>query len=177
MAHLPVNHHLQPLYRTLAALCGVYVLAFGVTALILARGLAWFAQDGLPSALGLRANRAFAALSIVVGVILVVGALIGRNLDRWINLVGGVIFLVAGMAMLVVLRTQLNLLGFTMTTCIVSFIIGGILGTAGLYGAVGTDEDVAREEQFRHRGQAAPPASPLQSTGGALSGQASMSQS
>ena len=153
MAHFPVNHHLQPLYRVLAGLAGIYVLAFGITALVRARSLPFFAQNGLPSSLGLHGNRAFALLSIVAGAIIVVGAVVGRNLDYYVNLVAGVIFLLAGMAALVFLRTDLNVLGFTMTTCIVSFIIGAILSVAGLYGRVGSAEDVQREERFRH-GQA-----------------------
>jgi Domain of unknown function (DUF4383) len=150
MAHFPVNHHLRPLYRVLAGLCGIYVLAFGVTALVQVRGLPFFAQKGLPSILGLHANRAFAVLSIVAGAIILVGAIIGNNTDYWINIVGGVVFLLAGMLMLALLRTELNFLGFTVATCIVSFVIGAILAVAGLYGRVGTAYDVAREEEFRH---------------------------
>ena len=108
MAHWPVNHHMRPLYRALAGLCGVYVLAFGIVALTRAMSLPFFAQDNLPSALGLHANRAFAVISIVVGTILVAGGVIGRNVDRWINLVGGVVFLVAGFVMMVLLRTSLD---------------------------------------------------------------------
>jgi Na+/melibiose symporter-like transporter len=150
MAHIPVNHHLRPLYRTLAGLCGVYVLTFGIVAVVRTRSLPFLAQHGLPSSLGLRANQAFAILSIVVGAVLLVGALIGRNVDRWINLVGGVIFLVAGLAMMVLLQTERNYLGFTMATCIVSFVIGMFLLTAGLYGKVGSVGDVDREERWRH---------------------------
>jgi hypothetical protein len=150
MAHFPINHHLRPLYRTLAALCGIYVLAFGITAVVKTNGLPFFAQTGLPQALGLHANRAFAILSIVAGVVLVGGAIIGRNIDRWINLAGGVVFLLSGFVMLILLRTSLNYLGFSMTTCIVSFIIGMILATAGLYGHVGTDELYDQEERHRH---------------------------
>ena len=150
MAHFPVNHHLQPVYRALAGLAGVYVLAFGITALVRARDLPWFAQHGLPSALGLHANRAFAVLSIVVGLILFVGAVIGGNLDRWINLVAGIVFLIAGMAMMVLMQTSLDFLGFTMATCIVSFVIGLLLSLAGLYGRVGTADDTEREERLRH---------------------------
>src|SRR5215469_187283 len=100
MAHFPINHHLRPLYRTLAGLAGLYVLAFGITALVKTNGLPFFAQHGLPSALGLHANRAFAILSIVVGAVLVGGAIIGRNVDRWINLVGGLVFLLSGFVMM-----------------------------------------------------------------------------
>ena len=42
------------------------------------------------------------------------------------------------MAMMTLLQTDLNLLGFTMATCIVSFVIGLVLLTAGLYGKTGS---------------------------------------
>jgi hypothetical protein len=150
VVHLPVNHHLRPLYRGLAGLCGAYVLAFGMVGIVKTSGLDLFAQDGLPSALGLRANRAFAALSIVAGLVLIGGAVVGRNIDRWINLVGGMLFLVSGFVMMVLLQTNLNILGFTMATCIASFLIGMTLATAGLYGQVGPHAQEVREERFRH---------------------------
>ncbi len=156
MAHIPVNHHLQPVYRAFAGLCGLYVLLFGIVAVVQTRGLDLFERDGLPWVLGLRANRAFAILSIVAGIVLVAGALIGRNIDHWINLVGGLVFLVAGMAMMVLMQTDLNFLGFTMTTCVVSFVIGMVLFTAGLYGKVGSRREQALEERFRHGGSPDP---------------------
>jgi hypothetical protein len=60
--------------------------------------------------------------------------------------------MVSGMAMMTLLQTDLNVLGFTMSTCVVSFVIGIVLGLAGLYGRVGTAEEDAREERFRHGG-------------------------
>jgi hypothetical protein len=150
MDHLPINHHLRPLYRTLAGAAGIYVLLFGIVGVIQTRGIALFAQEGLPPVLGLRANGTFAILSIVAGVVIVAGTVLGRNLDRWINLVGGVVFLVAGMAMMSLMETDLNILGFTMATCVVSFLIGLVLLTAGLYGRVGSPREQALEEGFRH---------------------------
>jgi Domain of unknown function (DUF4383) len=150
MAHVPINHPLQPLYRVLAGLIGLYLIVFGIVGLARTRELDTFAQDGLPWVLGLQANRAFAILSIVVGLILLGGAFIGGNLDQKINLFASVVFVVAGMSMMILMQTDLNLLGFTMATCIVSFVIGLVLFTAALYGKVGTADDVRREEAFRH---------------------------
>ena len=67
MAHIPINHPLQPFYRVLAGLIGLYLVVFGTVGVIKTRGLPLFEQDGLPWVLGLRANLAFAILSIVVG--------------------------------------------------------------------------------------------------------------
>ena len=150
MVHVPINHPLQPLYRLLAALTGAYVLAFGIVGVINTQDRPFFAQDNLPMSLGLHANRAFAILSIVVGVVLLIGAVIGGNLDQKLNLISSIVFLVAGLAMLLLVRTELNFLGFTPETCIVSFIIGIVLLIAGLYGKTSTMLDVRREEDYRH---------------------------
>ncbi len=152
MAHLPINHHLQPLYRTIAGLIGIYILAFGITAVIQTGDLPLFGQHDLPWVLGLHANRAFAILSIAMGAVLLIGAFIGGNIDQRVNMVAAIVFLVAGITMLTVLRTDLNFLGFSVTTCVVSFIFGLTLLLAGLYGKVGTAEDIRREEAFRHGG-------------------------
>lgn len=137
----------------MAFLVGLYVLVFGILGFIEAQnaGLGWFAQDGLPTVLFLKANPAFSVMSIVVGAIVVIGALLGRNLDRWINLLAGAVFMLAGMAMLLFLRTDVNFLGFSMSTCIASFILGLIMFTAGLYGRVGTAQEADREERRRKR--------------------------
>jgi hypothetical protein len=150
MSHMPVNHRLRPVYRTLAAACGLYILVFGILGIGRTRDFGTFAQHGLPNVLGLHANRAFAILSIVVGAVLIAGSVIGRNVDRWINLVGGYVFLGAGMAMMILMQTSLNVLGFTMATCIVSFVIGLVLFSAGLYGRVGPRDLASSEDQFRH---------------------------
>jgi hypothetical protein len=150
MAHIPINHPLQPFYRVLAGLIGLYLLVFGIVGVIETRDLPAFAQDGLPWVLGLRANLAFAVLSIGMGLVVLGTAVIGGRIYEWTCIVVSVVFFVAGMAMMVLMQTSLNFLGFTMTTCIVSFVIGLVLFTAGLYGKTGTADDIRREEDFRH---------------------------
>ena len=134
LSHLPVNHPLRPLYRVLAALAGAYALIFGIVGFTQTKGSAPFARTDLPWVLGLRTNLAFAVLSIVAGAILVVSSVVGRNLDYAVNLIGGLLFMVVGMLMLGLLNTDANFLGFSMVNCIVSFIIGTVVFTAGLYG-------------------------------------------
>lgn len=151
MIHLPVNHRLRPLYRTLAGLAGAYILAFGILGLVETWGTPLFGRQST-WVLGLRTNLAFSILSIVVGATVLLGVVIGRNVDRVINLVGGVVFTLAGLFMMALLETDLNLLNFTMATCIASFIIGLIFGVAGLFGKVGPSKDVHAEESFRHGG-------------------------
>jgi uncharacterized protein DUF4383 len=160
-SHIPVNHHLRPLYRTLAGLCGLYVLVFGIVGAVQTNDRGWFAREGV-WVLGLRTNLAFSVLSVVVGALVLLGLLIGRNVDRTLNVLAGVTFLLAGMAMLVLLRTSANVLNFSVATCVVSFVIGLVVGTAGLYSTVGSVQRERTGEAFRHggwpAGQAAGPA-------------------
>ncbi|HEU4425714.1 MAG TPA: DUF4383 domain-containing protein [Pilimelia sp.] len=148
--HTPVNHPLRPLYRVIGGLAGLYVLLFGIVGLVETRGTELF---GHPSAhaMGLRTNLAFSLLSIVAGVVILGAAVIGRNIDQKVNMIGGWAFMVIGMAMLALLQTDANFLNFSVATCVVSFVIGLALLTAGLYGKVGTAEDAEAEEAFRHR--------------------------
>lgn len=148
-SHIPVNHRLQPFYRLLAALAGVYVLVFGIVGVTRTSGHPLFDQHGDASVFGLRENLAFSIISIIVGVIVLGGAVLGGNVDHFINLFGGIVFLGAGMLMMSLLQTDANFLNFQMATCIVSFVIGLVLFTAGLYGRTGTAIQMEHEEQFR----------------------------
>ncbi|MGH3656241.1 MAG: DUF4383 domain-containing protein [Micromonosporaceae bacterium] len=147
--HLPVNHPLRPLYRTLAGLIGVYVLVFGILGFFRTSGEEFFTNNG-EWVLGLTTNPAFSVLSVFTGLLLLAGLVIGRNLDHFLNIVAGGIFMTAGLVMMLLLRTDLNFLGFTMTNCVVSFIFGTLVLAAGLYGKTGPAELVAAEEEFRH---------------------------
>lgn len=151
MSHIPVNHHLRPLYRGLATLTGLYVLVFGIVGLIVTRDTEPFAQTDT-TALGLRTNLAFSLLSVVAGVVILASVVIGRNVDRAVYLGCGVLFLLAGTVMLTLLETDSNVLNFSVATCIVSYAIGSFFLAAGLYGKVGTVEQAAAEEAFRRGG-------------------------
>lgn len=150
MSHIPINHPMRTFYRFLSALVGLYVLVFGVVALARTKGTPAFSQDHLSWALGLRSNLGFAVISIVVGAIILVSALIGRNIDHFVNVGGGIFFMVAGMLMMVLMETNANFLGFSMANCIASFVIGTVLLAAGLYGKTGSAEDAVAEELARH---------------------------
>ncbi|QSB15444.1 DUF4383 domain-containing protein [Natronosporangium hydrolyticum] len=148
-SHLPINHPAGPYLRVLAGLAGLYVLAFGVAGLIETWGAPVFDRSET-WVLGLRTNPAFSGLSTVVGLVLVGGAIYGRNLCHFINYFGGIVFLVAGLAMMTLLYTELNLLNYAMRNSIVSFVIGLILLLAALYGRIGSDDAAYAEEQLRH---------------------------
>ena len=157
MSHIPVNHRLQPAYRLLAFLCGVFVFVFGITGVVRTRDHSLFFR-GSDTVFGLRMNLAFAIISIIVGAIIMSGAIYGRNVDHFINIVGGVVFLVAGMLMLGVMQTTANFLNFQVATSIVSFAIGIVLFAAGMYGRVGDRDFADREERFRRHHAADPQA-------------------
>ncbi len=108
MAHIPVNHHLRPVYRVLAGLAGLYVLLFGVLGFVETSGGPAFDQ-GTASVLGLRTNLAFSIASVIAGAAILLALFVGRNVDYLVNLVGGIAFLVAGMAMMALLRTDVEL--------------------------------------------------------------------
>lgn len=151
MSHVPVNHHLRPLYRVLAGLSACWLLVFGGVGWYQTRGSAWF-DRGDWSALGVATNRALAVASLVAGVLVLLAVLAGRNLDRAVNFSGGIAFLVAGTLMLALLNTEGNVLNFSVATTVVSYVVGMLLLTAGLYGKVGTTAQAAAEEAYRHGG-------------------------
>ncbi len=150
MAHTPINHPLRGFYRFLSALAGLYVLVFGVVAFTKTKGEPLFSQTHTAWALGLRSNLAFAIISIIAGAVILVAAMLGRNIDHFVFLWGGGVFMIMGIVMLLLLESDSNFLAFSMSNCIVSFIIGSILVTAGLYTKSGTAEQAEAEEQFRH---------------------------
>jgi hypothetical protein len=150
MAHIPINHPLRPVYRALALLIGVYLIIFGIVGTTASSGHPLFASNEDITALGLPTNMAFSLLSIVAGAIIAGGAASGRNLDHFINLVGGVLFLAVGILMLALQRTELNILNFSVRTCVVSFLIGMLLFAAGLYGKTASHQDAEAQEAHRH---------------------------
>src|SRR5262249_49844746 len=150
MSHIPVNHPLRGFYRFLATVAGLYVLVFGVVAFAKTKGTPAFSQDHLPWVFGLRTNLAFATISIVAGALVVAAAVLGRNIDRFIDVVGGCAFMAMGVLMMTLLRTDADFLGFSMANCVTSFVIGTVLFSAGLYGKTGPAEAAAAEERARH---------------------------
>lgn len=149
MAHLPVNHPARPVYRVIAGGIGLYILAFGILGLVDTWGQPVF-DRGDHWALGLQTNPAFSVLSIVAGAVILSGAVYGHNVDHFVNLWGSIVFLVAGIVMMTLLRTEANLLNFALINSVVSFIIGVALLLAGLYGKEGSRELEEAEEHLRH---------------------------
>jgi Domain of unknown function (DUF4383) len=148
MSHLPVDHPLRGLYRGLALLTGVLLVVFGVVGYVQTSDLPFFDQTG-ERVLGLTTNPAFAILSLLTGVIVTIAALIGRNVDVPVYHAVGWLFVVAGLVMLCVIRTDVNLLASSITNANVSFIVGLMLVTAGLYGTVSRQRSKAKVSRER----------------------------
>jgi len=142
MSHLPVDHPLRGLYRGLALLTGVLLVVFGLVGYVQTADLPFFDQEG-ERVLGLTTNPAFSLLSLVFGAIVAVAALIGRNRDVPVYHAVGWIFIVAGLVMLCLIRTEANFLASSIANAIVSFVVGLMLAAAGLYGTVSRQQTKA----------------------------------
>jgi Domain of unknown function (DUF4383) len=134
LTNLPTNNPLNRVYRVGAALIGLGLLVFGV--LGYANLLGFFDTAGAGRVLGLSTNVLLSTISVIVGLLLVAGAIAGGNRSAELNFVLGVLFLGSGLANLAVLQTSWNVLNFQMRNVIFSFVVGLLLLTFGLYGRV-----------------------------------------
>lgn len=130
---LPMDHRLSRVYRFGAGLTGLVLLTFG--SLGFADQLAYFDTHGSNIA-GLSTNGALSTVSIVVGLVLVAGAVIGGNVASTLNTVVGVLFIASGFVNLFLLDRSGNILAFRMPNVIFSFLVGLMVLTFGLYGRV-----------------------------------------
>ena len=148
MAHFPVNHPLRPTYRALGGLTGLYLIVFGVLGLIETSGDEFFAQNDA-EALWQGTNLGYSVISIAVGLIILIGVAVGRNVDVAIHKGAGYGLAALSLASLAVMRTDANYLNFTMSTVIVTMVLGLTLLTAGMYGKVGSDEQAEASREAR----------------------------
>lgn len=149
MAHYPVNHPLRPLYRALSGLVGIYLIIFGIVGVVVTSGDGLFGRAG-HRVLGQGANLFWSIVCLILGVIVLVTTLLGRNLitetDRYV----GWGLLVVGTYGLATARTNANVLDFTIATVVVTYLLGLVLIMAGLYGKVGTEEESRAEQEAAH---------------------------
>ncbi|WP_340561028.1 DUF4383 domain-containing protein [Streptomyces sp. GSL17-111] len=130
---LPVDHRLAVVYRYGAALSGLILLVFGI--LGFADQLAFFDTDGTRIA-GLSSNGLLSLISVVFGVLLIVGAVVGGNFASTLNMTVGALFLLSGFVHLAILERSVNILAFRMPNVIFSFLMGLLILTFGMYGRV-----------------------------------------
>jgi hypothetical protein len=151
--HFPEDHKLSKVYRVTGALVGVALIIFAVLGYM--RGLSPFSTER-ETVLALGTSGWLTTLSLVVGIGVLVGAIIGGNTASWANIVFGAIFILSGVVHLVLQRTELNFFNFRMSNVIFSFVVGIILLTAGMYGRVSASlPPDSPYYQERHGGQPA----------------------
>jgi hypothetical protein len=135
MAHYPVDHQLRPLYRCLAGISGLYLLAFGLISLIVTWGDPLFHRGG-DWVLGLRTNPAAALIGLLAGAAVLGAALLGGNLHHRVNLVLGWGLMAYATAVMAVIQTDANVFNVSMINVIVVMSLGLVVLAAGLYGKV-----------------------------------------
>jgi hypothetical protein len=148
MAHTPVNHPLRPLYRALSFVAGAYLVVFGVIGLIQTSGESFTGASDV-RVLGQGTNMLWSILAVVLGAIVLATAAIGRNLDVEANKYLGWAILVVGSYELATSRTDANFFGFTIATVVVTYLVGLVLITAGLYLKVAPQSEAGAPRQVR----------------------------
>ncbi|MGK5738246.1 DUF4383 domain-containing protein [Micromonospora sp. URMC 103] len=140
MAHTPVNHPARPIYRAIGGLTGLYLVVFGVLGIIASAGNEFFAQDDT-RVLGQGTNLGFSVVSILLGLLVLAGVALGRNIDVLINTWLAYVVMAIGLAGLAFIRTDANIFNFSVVTVIVVMVTGLVLLMVGMYGKVGTEEE------------------------------------
>lgn len=143
LAHIPVNHHLRPLYRVLAGLSGLYLVVLGAFGLAGTGGLALTAQEGLPEVYGQQLNPLSAGMVLVFGIGVLAVTALGRNIDHFGNFWLGQFLTIIPLLAMAFLRTDGNVLGLNMTSVIVLMVIGLVVWLSSLYAKVGNNRQPA----------------------------------
>ncbi|MYR37017.1 DUF4383 domain-containing protein, partial [Streptomyces sp. SID4944] len=102
---LPLDHRLATVYRIGAGLCGVILLLFGI--LGFTNQLGFFDTNGSQVA-GLSTNGLLSLISVVVGLVLMTGAVIGGNVASTVNMTVGTLFLLSGFVHIFILDKGAN---------------------------------------------------------------------
>lgn len=140
MSHNPVNHPARPIYRAIGGLVGLYFAVFGVLGIVASAGNDVLAQDDT-KVFGQGTNLAWSLLAVLLGLAVLAGTVLGRNLDVAINKALAYALLVIGLAELAFLQTDANLFNWSILTVIVVLVLALVLLMAAMYGKVGTDEE------------------------------------
>ncbi|MCG5448976.1 MULTISPECIES: DUF4383 domain-containing protein [Micromonospora] len=148
MAHTPVNHPARPIYRAIGGLTGLYLVVFGALGIIASTGNEILAQDDT-RVLGQGTNLGFSLLSVLLGIIVLVGTALGRNIDVAINQWLAYSLMVVSLAGLAFIRTDANIFNFSITTVVVVMTAALVLLMVGMYGKVGTEDEAEAFQKAR----------------------------
>lgn len=148
MAHTPVNHPARPIYRAIGGLTGLYLVVFGALGIIASTGNEILAQDDT-RVLGQGTNLGFSLLSVLLGIVVLIGTALGRNIDVAINQWLAYSLMVISLAGLAFIRTDANFFNFSITTVMVVMTAALVLLMVGMYGKVGTDDEAEAFQKAR----------------------------
>jgi Domain of unknown function (DUF4383) len=148
MAHNPVNHPLRPIYRGLGFLAGAYLVVFGIVGLIQTSGHDFTGNIGV-RVLGQESNLLWSILALIIGAIVLIATVIGRNVDTEADRFLGWGLLVIGSYGLATSRTDADFLGFSISTVVVTFLLGLVLITTSLYSKVAPASQAGAPRQAR----------------------------
>ena len=93
---------------------------------------------------------------MLLGVVVLVGTVIGRNIDVAINQWLAYSLMVISLAGLAFMQTDANVFNFSITTVIVVMTVALVLLMVGMYGKVGTDDAEGRPGRWRRPGAPTP---------------------
>jgi uncharacterized protein DUF4383 len=147
-SHNPVNHPLRPIYRAIAFVAGAYLIVFGVVGLIQTAGESFTGSTGV-RVLGQQSNLLWSIIALLLGAVVVGATAVGRNLDVQADKIIGWALLVFGTYALATSRTDANFLGFSIATVVVTYLVGVVLITCGLYSKVAPDSEAGAPRQVR----------------------------
>jgi hypothetical protein len=148
MAHNPVNHPLRPLYRALGFLAGAYLVVFGIVGLIQTSGHDFTGDVGV-RVLGQQSNMLWSIISLILGAVILLATVIGRNADTETDRILGWGMLVIGAFGLATIRTDADFFGFSISTVVVTFLLGMVLITTALYSKVAPAAQAGAPRQVR----------------------------
>jgi hypothetical protein len=136
------------MYRALTFVAGAYLVVFGVIGLIQTSDESFTGSTGV-RVLGQESNMLWSIITLIVGGIILLTSAVGRNLDVEADKYLGWGLLVAGTYELAFSRTDANVLGHSVATVVVTYIVGLVLITAGLYSKVAPASEAGAPRQVR----------------------------
>ena len=148
--HNPVNHPLRPLYRALGALAGAYLILFGILGAIITADQGLFG-NGEDRVLGQETNLFWSIVCVLIGAIVLIAVVLGRNSDTMVNKYFGWGLLAIGSYELAAIRTDANFLNFSVSTVVVTYLLGLVLIMAAYYSKVAPPEQTGAPRHERER--------------------------
>ncbi len=149
-SRLDTHHPVFWVHRIGAALVALVLWAFA--GLGFATGTGFLTTHGA-RALGMTGNGLLSTISVVVGVILALAAIVGGPLASTTCVVIAALFLVSGLANMFVLNGPHNLLAFTFPNVAFSLVVGVVLLSIGLYGRASAQLPADNPFRQRHGGR------------------------